>query len=106
MTRRRTSLNLTLDLILPHLRKVRRLSDGSYMACCPAHNDENPSLHLSETPDGRLLWHCFAGCSQEAVLRAFHRLLGIQTARPLAPRRTARWRGWWTAGNASRRWWK
>ena len=105
MTARATSPRLTLQQIIPHLRKARRLPDGSYMACCPAHDDSNPSLSLREE-NGTLLWHCFAGCSQEAVLRAFQRLLGIQTARPLAPRRTARWRGWWTAGNASRRWWK
>lgn len=36
---------------------------------CPAHDDEHPSLSL-ELRGGRLLWKCFAGCSQEAVAAA------------------------------------
>ncbi len=44
---------------------------GSYgMASCPAHDDSNPSLSISETSEGRILWHCHAGCSQEAVEEA------------------------------------
>jgi DNA-binding MarR family transcriptional regulator len=91
MTRRHTPHRLTLNDIIPHLRKARRLLDGSYMACCPAHDDSEPSLHLSETPDGTLLWHCHAGCPQDAVREALERLAGIQpaTARPIAPRRNA-----------------
>ncbi len=53
MTRRHPQQRLTLDAILPHLRKVRRLPDGSYMACCPAHDDENPSLRLFTYPTYR-----------------------------------------------------
>jgi putative DNA primase/helicase len=33
---------------------------------CPAHDDKNPSLQITVT-DNKLLWHCHAGCSQEAV---------------------------------------
>lgn len=36
---------------------------------CPAHNDENPSLSVTER-DGRILVHCHAGCSQESVIKA------------------------------------
>jgi len=85
MRPRHPQQRLTLQAILPHLRKARRQPDGSYMACCPAHDDQNPSLHLSESPDGVLLWHCFAGCSQEAVQRELERLAGIphETSRGL-----------------------
>jgi DNA-binding transcriptional ArsR family regulator len=91
MTARATSPRLTLQQIIPHLRKARRLPDGSYMACCPAHDDSTPSLHLSESPDGTLLWKCFAGCPQDAVQRELERLAGVQpaTARPIPPRRNA-----------------
>ncbi len=91
MTARATSPRLTLQQIIPHLRKARRLPDGSYMACCPAHDDSTPSLHLSESPDGTLLWHCHAGCPQDAVQRELERLAGVQpaTARPIPPRRNA-----------------
>jgi hypothetical protein len=38
--------------------------------CCPAHNDSTPSLTITEK-DGKILWHCHAGCSQEDVAAAF-----------------------------------
>ena len=40
---------------------------GSGWSCkCPAHDDGTASLSL-DGKDGRLLWHCHAGCSQAAV---------------------------------------
>lgn len=41
---------------------------------CPAHEDSSPSLSVSETRDGRVLVHCFAGCDQMAVIDALKRL--------------------------------
>jgi putative DNA primase/helicase len=44
---------------------------GSYgMAPCPAHDDHEPSLSISQTSEGRILWHCHAGCGQRAVEEA------------------------------------
>lgn len=40
------------------------------MACCPAHDDQRPSLTLADAPDGRLLLNCKAGCNFTAVLDA------------------------------------
>src|ERR1700733_4038986 len=40
---------------------------------CPAHNDSNPSLHVSEGRDGRLLLYCFAGCPYEKIVNALAR---------------------------------
>jgi len=39
---------------------------------CPAHPDDNPSLSL-DVKGGKLLWHCFAGCDQQAVKEALQR---------------------------------
>jgi AAA domain len=36
---------------------------------CPCHKDPNPSLTVSEK-DGKVLWHCKAGCSQDSVASA------------------------------------
>ncbi len=69
------------DQIIPHLQRVREVGHRKWQACCPAHDDTNPSLALEETPDGRLLWHCHAGCSQEAVRDALYRLAGIRPNR-------------------------
>ena len=74
---------LTLDNVLPHLRKAR-ITKHSFprkaIACCPAHDDNHPSLGLSEAPDGKLLWKCHAGCSQEAVYEKLKELVGIKPA--------------------------
>lgn len=43
---------------------------------CPAHEDGSPSLSVSQTRDGRVLVHCFAGCGQMAVIDAL-RALGL-----------------------------
>ena len=40
-----------------------------WIACCPAHDDTNPSLSITEH-EGKVLFKCFAGCSQEAVIAA------------------------------------
>lgn len=37
-------------------------------AKCPAHPDRHPSLNITETPDGRVLVHCWSGCSQTEVI--------------------------------------
>ena len=51
-----------------------RAEGGGFKACCPAHPDKNPSLSLSLGENGRAVWKCFAGCSQEAVQDALHGL--------------------------------
>ncbi|MBZ5672715.1 MAG: hypothetical protein LAP61_00555 [Acidobacteriia bacterium] len=44
-----------------------RKSGAGYIACCPAHEDHNPSLSLKDG-EGKLLVCCHAGCSQETVI--------------------------------------
>ena len=43
------------------------------MACCPAHADATPSLSIRPGKT-RLLFHCFAGCPNDAVLKELARL--------------------------------
>ena len=50
--------------------------------CCPAHQDSTPSLSVTETRDGRILLHCFAGCRQLDVIDAL-RKLGLWGNSPL-----------------------
>lgn len=47
-------------------------SRGKGMCCCPAHDDRTPSLSVTL---GRkaILFHCFAGCSNEEVIAALDR---------------------------------
>jgi len=46
----------------------RRLGRWSALVHCPCHEDQRPSLSLRLVA-GRVLFHCFAGCSQQDVLR-------------------------------------
>lgn len=43
------------------------------MACCPAHDDQTPSLSI-QLGEKAILFHCFAGCSNEEVLAALGRI--------------------------------
>jgi hypothetical protein len=37
---------------------------------CPAHDDNSPSLSVTTTGDGKTLFKCHSGCTQDAVLNA------------------------------------
>lgn len=55
-----------IDNVLNRLDSVRKNGKG-YIARCPAHNDGRPSLTIKEV-DGKVLLHCFAGCTTEEVI--------------------------------------
>ena len=58
---------MTVDAIA---RELGGKKIGSrWMAPCPAHDDNNPSLSISEC-GGKLLVHCFTGCPQRTVIDA------------------------------------
>ncbi len=40
---------------------------------CPAHDDRDPSLSLCDGDDGKLIAHCYAGCSWEDIKKALER---------------------------------
>lgn len=61
---------MAADVLLSRLVGVRESGRGRWIALCPAHDDMHPSLSIRELDDGRLLAHCFAGCSIESVLGA------------------------------------
>jgi putative DNA primase/helicase len=49
-----------------------RRTGSAWMARCPAHDDREPSLAISETRDGKVLVCCHAGCDQRDVIAALH----------------------------------
>ena len=61
---------MTAEAFISQLRKVRQSKPGNWLACCPAHEDRSPSMTIRELDDGRVLIHCFAGCSVEQILHA------------------------------------
>jgi len=42
----------------------------SFKACCPAHDDKDPSLVVTELHDGRVLLKCWSGCGTVDILSA------------------------------------
>jgi hypothetical protein len=61
---------MTADTLLSRLDKAKTTGPGRWVACCPAHQDKRPSLHIKECDDGRVLVHCFTGCSVGDILAA------------------------------------
>jgi hypothetical protein len=49
-------------------------SDGSWLTCCPAHDDHNPSFVASDAEDEngkpKLLVYCRSGCKQRELIKA------------------------------------
>ena len=79
-----------VERILENLKQVRRRGDSQWTACCPAHDDKNPSLSISVGAEGILL-KCFAGCETDNVAQALGltlRDLFFADRQPLSPVKT------------------
>lgn len=64
-----------LEIVKLKTGKTLKKAGHGYIACCPAHDDENPSLSISETQE-KILMNCFAGCNIEAICSS----LGLQVS--------------------------
>jgi hypothetical protein len=73
---------MSAAVLLDRLDKVRGRGPGQWSARCPSHDDKGPSLSVRETSDGRVLLHCFAGCSVDEVVGA----LGLELSDLFPPR--------------------
>ncbi len=58
-----------IDDFLALLKNVKPSADGNFQALCPGHDDRRQSLSVREK-DGRILIHCFAGCSLDTILKS------------------------------------
>jgi hypothetical protein len=72
---------MSLEIMLSRLNKVRKSSNNSWMATCPAHADNSPSLSIKDVGDDKLLLNCLAGCATEDILGA----LGMEWADIMPP---------------------
>jgi len=61
---------MSVEDFLGRLKGVTEDGKGGWMACCPAHDDHNPSMHVNVGDDGRILVKCFAGCSSDDIVAA------------------------------------
>ncbi len=60
---------MNLNEFISKLEKVKKINFSEYTALCPAHDDKNPSLSVTEK-DGKILLHCHRGCSPEEIVSA------------------------------------
>ena len=83
------------DKILSFLNKVKRKGNNSWIACCPAHDDKNPSLVITEK-NGRVLLHCFSHqCDVSDIVHAvglelsdlFPEQIKIEGSKPIKKKR-------------------
>jgi len=61
-----------------------------WMALCPAHEEKTPSFSIQEGAQGRVLVHCFGGCSSVSVISALRRQGLWPDASPAAKQVAAR----------------
>ena len=59
-----------VEVLLTHLEGVRSSGQSKWVARCPGHDDNSPSLAIRECDDGVVLLHCFAGCRPLELLQA------------------------------------
>lgn len=67
---------MSVAKLLSSLAHVKKAGTGKWSARCPAHQDRGPSLSVRELEDGRVLLHCFAGCSTDDVLVSLNMAFG------------------------------
>lgn len=75
-------MSFALDNLLSKLDKVKKTAPDRYLACCPAHDDKSPSMAIRELEDGRILLHCFSGCSVPEIVVA----VGLELSDLFPPR--------------------
>ncbi len=56
-----------IEKVLSRLPGHRTAGDG-FKACCPSHEDRNPSLSIREADDGTVLLKCFGGCPTPRIV--------------------------------------
>ena len=66
---------MTPEEFISRLDKVKKTASG-WQACCPAHDDRNPSLSVAKGDDGRILTKCHAGCTVAEIVAA----MGLQSS--------------------------
>ncbi len=60
---------MKIDDFLGRLKGVTQTGNGCWVACCPVHGDEHPSMSV-KAEGGKILVHCHVGCTASDVVAA------------------------------------
>ena len=84
------TFNPKLDEFLSKLEKLTKTKNG-WESCCPGHDDQRPSLTITEGQDGKILLHCQSnGCEPANIMQCVGmsaRDLFLPRASPLSGKR-------------------
>lgn len=58
------------DPILQSLHKVKQTGEGRWIACCPVHDDKNPSMTITEKDESVLIYCHSCGANGKDVCEA------------------------------------
>lgn len=70
------AVDVIRQYVLPHLNRIRPAGGGGFKASCPCpghgrgRGDRTPSLEIRPGRDQPVVFHCHAGCDQDAVKEA------------------------------------
>lgn len=58
---------MNITNIINGLLSCKKINETTYIAKCPCHADNKPSLQITDKGD-KILLHCFAGCKTESIV--------------------------------------
>lgn len=65
-------ITMQIEKLITRFSKARPTALNNWIACCPAHDDKQPSLAIKDAGNGMILLHCFAGCSLSDICSALN----------------------------------
>ena len=72
-----------LNILTSKTGKELKKTNQGYQTCCPAHDDQNPSLSIFEAADGKILLKCFSGCTVDNICSSLNMSLSELFDKPL-----------------------
>lgn len=80
---RLSSTDVTLEQLLSLPGDVKQVGAHEWFVTCPSHKggqETEPSLHVTQQPDGRPVFHCFGGCTYGQIVEALQGSVLIEAA--------------------------
>ena len=63
-------MHADVDKLIGRLHHVKEIKPGRWIAKCPAHDDQSPSLNITLAESGNILIKCWAGCGACDVIES------------------------------------
>ncbi|MGO8683065.1 MAG: AAA family ATPase [Thermoleophilia bacterium] len=87
---------MDVETLLSRLEAVKPVGPNKWMACCPAHDDREPSLSVAVGENGGIVLHDHAGCETDDILAK----IGLSMADLMPPNGNGNHDAWTPRGDA------